>query len=112
MQRHHVLDGRAGLGQQRRDVRHHLLGLGFGVARPHVLAGVEVLRHLAAQVNRVTGHHRLAQVVVQPLLRIALGGVERPDPQVAADGDRVPHFRTSSATAEYLATRSSGPLKS
>jgi MFS family permease len=109
---HHVLDGRAGLGQQRPDVRHHLLGLRLGITHARVLARVEVLRHLAAQVDGVAGYHRLAQVVVQPLLRIAVGGVERPDPQVAADRDRVSHFRTSSATAEYLATRSSGPLKS
>ena len=107
-----MLDGRPGLGQQRLDVRHHLLGLGGGVAGVHALAGIQVLRYLAAQVDRVAGHHRLAQVVVQPLLGIALGGVERPDPQVTADGDGLPHLRTSSATAEYLDTRSSGPLKS
>ena len=49
---------------------------------------------------------------VETLLGIAVSGVERPDPQVTADDDRVLHLRTASATSEYLATRSSGPLKS
>ena len=93
-------------------VRHDLLGLAGGVPDVDVLAGVQVLRHLPAQVDGVAGHHRLAQVVVEPLFRIALRGVERPDPQMAADDDRIAHLRTASATPEYLATTSSGPLKS
>jgi hypothetical protein len=35
----------------------------------------------------MASHDRLAQVIVEPLLRIAVGRVERPDPQVTADGD-------------------------
>jgi hypothetical protein len=107
-----MLDGRAGLREQRLDVRHHLLGLGGGIPDVDALAGVQVLCHLTAQVDGVASDHRLAQVVVEPLLRIAVSGIERPDPQVAAYPDRLPHLRTASATLEYLATRSRGPLKS
>ena len=83
-----------------------------GIPDVDALAGVQVLRHLTAQVDGFASDHRLAQVVVEPLLRIAVSGVERPDPQVTAYRDRLPHLRTASATSEYLATRSSGPLKS
>src|SRR5262249_61725791 len=90
----------------------HLLGVGGRSSDLEALAGFQILRTLTAQVDGVTGDDRLAQVVIEPLLRIAARSVERPEPQVTADGNRFPHLRTSSATREYLATRSSGPLKS
>ena len=55
--------------EQELDVVHHLLGLAGRVADRDGLAGVEILRHLAAQVDRVAGDHRLAEVVAELLLR-------------------------------------------
>ena len=55
------------------------------------LARVEILRHLAAQVDRVAGDDGLAEVVAELLLGVGVGGVERAHPHVAAGGDAVAH---------------------
>ena len=56
-----VLQARAAFLEQERHVRHRPLGLPGRIADRDRLPGVEVLRHLAAQVDGVPGDHRLAR---------------------------------------------------
>jgi len=78
-----VFQSGAGLGQELLDVGHGLLRLRLGVAHADVDRGVEILAHLTANEDRRTpGHHRLAQIVVELLLRIGIAGVEFTDSSV------------------------------
>ena len=82
-----VLHPAAGLLEQQVDVGHGALRLRLDVADADGLAGVEVLADLAAYVDGVAGDDRLAEVVVEVLLRVGLLGVERPDAEVSARRD-------------------------
>ena len=62
----------AGLAEQQLDVVHRLLGLAGRVTHGDALAGVQILRDLAAQVHGVTRDHGLAQVVVEVLLGVGV----------------------------------------
>src|SRR3990167_6714657 len=62
-------------------VLHGLARLHRGVADKEALAGLEILRDLAAEEDdRPAGNHRLAEVVVELLLGIGVARVERSDP--------------------------------
>jgi len=82
---------RAALAQQQLDVVHHLLGLAGRVADRDRRTGVEILRHLAAQVDGAPGDHRLTEVVAEVLLRVGVGGVEGSQADVPAGRDPVAH---------------------
>src|SRR5271166_2935249 len=70
----------AGFPDQLADVLHHLVGLCDRVADADILGGAQVLRTLATQEDHgAARHHCLGKIVVQPLFRIGLGGVERAD---------------------------------
>ena len=52
------------------------------VADADRLPSIQVLPDLPAQIDRVAGYHRLAEIIVEVLLRIRLAGVEWPDAAV------------------------------
>ena len=64
--------------EQLLDVLHRLLGLGPRITETDQLT-IEVGADLAAHINGVTGHHRLAKIVIERLVRISVTGVEHPD---------------------------------
>ena len=67
---------------------------------------VQVLPNLTAQVDRVAGHDRLAEIVVEILLGVRLTGVERPD--AAVSGHRCDVARAQVASAATLSHGRSG----
>ncbi|MNE75316.1 hypothetical protein D3C80_1714610 [compost metagenome] len=60
------------------DVFHGLFGLRARVAQPNQSA-FEIGTHLATDIDGIAGAHRLAQVVVQRLVRIGVFGIEHAD---------------------------------
>ncbi len=70
-----ILELRSGLLEQDLGAIHRVLGLRRGIADADDLA-VEVHGGLAAQVDRVAGAHRHADVVVELLFRIGFARVE------------------------------------
>jgi len=63
--------------QQHLDIGHGLFGLAGGIADRHALARVEILANLAAdEHHRAARDDRLAQIVVELLLRISVPRIE------------------------------------
>src|SRR5260221_12761376 len=97
----------AAFREQQRDVGHALLGLAGGIADRDILARVEGLRHLTAQIDRRSGDHRLAEIVVERLLGIGLARIELSDASVG--GRLVGRRADSAAIARPPSTRSERP---
>ncbi|MNE41082.1 hypothetical protein D3C80_1351340 [compost metagenome] len=83
----------ARLFEQLLDVAHGLFGLGPWITETHQLA-VEIGTDLATHIHGVAGADRLAQVVVQGLVRVGVFGVEHADTSMSR------HQRTSIRLAD------------
>src|SRR5215211_71650 len=109
-----VIEGAARFFHQELDVAHGCFGLGARIARMQRPARVEILRHLTAQeYHRAAGNDRLAEIVVELLLRISLARVERTNASVrrhySAAILRLPQMRGDRPAA--FCTNSRGPAQ-
>src|SRR5262249_3231244 len=122
MARDNVLEPRPRLAEQKLDVVHDLAGLADRIPDRNRFTALQVLGDLPAEIDGAARHDALAGIVGQPLLGIALGGVEWADPAMPADEDRlrrvaiaahasasVPDRSGSSSPADLAICATAGP---